>query len=159
MLSLSRHIPAADASMKKGIWERKSFTGNELFNKTLAILGMGKVGSRVAQASLALGMKVIIYDPFITTERAAELNVKKVSLEEVWATADYISIHVPKTKETEKLINQNTLNKMKPGVKIINAARGGIIDESDLANAIQRGQVSAAAFDVFENEPPKDSLF
>ncbi len=157
MMSLARHIPSADNSMKSGAWERKHFVGTELFNKTLAVLGMGKVGSRVAQAGIAFGMKVIIYDPFVTAERATELNVQKVSLDDVWAKADFISIHVPKTKETSKLINKTTLAKMKQGVRIINAARGGIIDELDLAEAIKSGHVAAAAFDVFETEPPTDS--
>ncbi len=157
MMSLARHIPSADKSMKSGNWERKHFIGTELFNKTLAILGMGKVGSRVAQTATALGMKVIVYDPFVSAERAAELNVQKVSLDEVWEKADFISIHVPQTKETSKLLNKSTLAKMKKGVMIINAARGGIIDESDLADAIESGHVAAAAFDVFETEPPTKS--
>ncbi len=157
MMSLARHIPNADRSVKEGAWERKRFVGNELFNKTLAILGLGKVGSRVANTAAALGMKVIIYDPFVTPERAIELRVQKVTLDEVWAKADFISVHVPQTKETSKMINKSTLSKMKPGVRIINAARGGIIDEADLANAIEAGHVAAAAFDVFENEPPTNS--
>jgi D-3-phosphoglycerate dehydrogenase / 2-oxoglutarate reductase len=157
MMSLARHIPAADSSVKKGAWERKKYTGSELFNKTLAVIGMGKVGGRVVQTAQALGMKVIIYDPFITPERAAELKVQKVSLDELWTKADFITIHAPLTKETTKLINQSTLAKMKPGVKIINAARGGIIDETDLAEAIRSGQVGGAAIDVFENEPPANS--
>src|ERR1700722_14527098 len=115
MMSLARHIPSADKSMKGGAWERKHFVGTELFNKTLAILGMGKVGSRVAHTATALGMKVIVYDPFITLERAAELNVQKTSLEEIWAKADFISIHAPNTQETNKLINKATLSKMKRG--------------------------------------------
>jgi len=157
MMSLARHIPSADQSVKKGNWERKKYVGSELFNKTLAVIGMGKVGGRVVQTSQALGMKVIVYDPFLTQERAAELKVQKVSLEELWSKADFITIHAPLTKETTKLINQSTLSKMKRGVKIINAARGGIIDEADLAVALESGQVGGAAIDVFENEPPTDS--
>ena len=157
MMSLARHIPQADRSVKDGAWERKKFVGNELFNKTLAILGLGKVGSRVANTANALGMKVLIYDPFVTPERAAELRVQKVTLDEVWAKADFITVHVPRTAETSKMINKSTLAKMKPGVRIINAARGGIIDEADLASAIESGHVAAAAFDVFENEPPINS--
>ncbi len=157
MMSLARHVPAADGSVKKGAWERKNFIGSELFNKTLAVIGMGKVGRRVVRTALAMGMKVVIYDPFITAERAAELKVQKVSLDELWAKADFITIHAPLTKETTKLINQATLSKMKPGVRIINAARGGIIDEADLTQAVKSGHVAGAAFDVFENEPPAGS--
>lgn len=157
MMSLARQIPAADQSMKSGAWERKKFIGTELFNKTLAVLGMGKVGSRVAATGIALGMKVIIYDPFVTAERAAEMNVQKVSLDDVWTKADFISVHVPKTKETSNLINRDTLNKMKKGVRIVNAARGGVINEVDLAEAIKSGHVAGAAFDVFETEPPDGS--
>ena len=157
MMSLARHIPAADTSTKKGAWERKKFIGSELFNKTLAVIGMGKVGGRVVLTAQALGMKVIVFDPFLTLERAAELKVLKVSLEELWPKADFITIHAPLTKETTKLINQSTLSKMKTGVRIINAARGGIIDEVDLAAAIKSGRLSGAAIDVFENEPPSGS--
>jgi len=157
MLGLARNIPSADVSVKEGSWDRKLFIGSELFNKTLALIGMGKVGSRVAQTAIALGMKVIIYDPFVSAERAAELKVQKVTLDELWAKADFISLHAPQTPETDKLINKTTLAKMKRGVKIINAARGTIVNETDLAQAIESGQVSAAAIDVFENEPPKGS--
>ncbi len=157
MMSLARDIPMADRSVKSGAWERKKFTGSELFNKTMAVLGMGKVGSRVANAAAALGMKVMVYDPFVTAERAAELKVQKASLEEIWAKADFISIHAPNTPETNKLINKNTLAKMKRGVRLINAARGSIIDENDLYAAIESGHVAGAALDVFENEPPTGS--
>ncbi len=157
MMSLARHIPAADRSLKSGAWERHNFVGSELFNKTLAVIGMGKVGYRVAQSALALGMKVITYDPFITPEKAAELNVQKVSLDELWPRADFITIHTPLTKETTNMINKVSLAKMKRGVRIINASRGGTIDEADLAEAIAMGQVAGAALDVFVSEPPASS--
>jgi D-3-phosphoglycerate dehydrogenase / 2-oxoglutarate reductase len=157
MMSLARHIPSADLSLKKGEWERSKFTGSELFNKTLAIIGLGKVGSRVAQACRAVGMKVIAYDPMVTAERAAELNVTKVTLDEIWQRADFITIHTPKTAETTNLINASVLAKVKKGVRIVNVARGGVVDEKALADAITEGRVAGASVDVFENEPPTGS--
>lgn len=154
MLSMTRHIPEADLSTKSGKWERSKFTGCEVFNKTLGIVGLGKIGSRVAKAALALGMKVIVYDPFVTREKVEELSASYLkNLEELWPVCDYLTIHVPKTKETTHLINENTLNRMKKGVRIVNCARGGIIDEHALKEAIDSGQVAAAAIDVFEKEP------
>jgi D-3-phosphoglycerate dehydrogenase / 2-oxoglutarate reductase len=157
MMALSRNVPAADRSLKSGEWERSKFTGSELFNKTLAVIGLGKVGTRVAQAAHSLGMKVIAYDPLVTSDRAAELHVQKVELEEIWSKADYITVHAPKTAETANMINAAVLAKMKKGVRIVNVARGGLIDEAALAKAIAEGHVAGAAFDVYEHEPPKDS--
>jgi len=157
MFALVRHIPAADRSLKAGDWERNKFIGSELFNKTLAVIGLGKVGTRVAQAAQAFGMKVIAYDPLVTADRAAELQVQKVELEDIWSRADIITIHAPKTSETTNMINGAVLRKMKHGVRIINVARGGVVDEQSLAQAIENGTVAGAAFDVFEKEPPKDS--
>lgn len=154
MFSMARLIPAADASMKAGKWERNRFLGSELFNKTLGVIGLGKVGRRVAQAAQGVGMKVLGYDPLISSEQAARLNVTSVGLDEIWAKADYITIHTPKTRETTGLINEQVLHKVKPGVRIVNTARGGIIDEAALAKAIEEGRVAAAALDVFEQEPP-----
>lgn len=156
MFSMARLIPAADASMKNGKWERNKFLGSELFNKTLGVIGLGKVGSRVAQAAQGVGMKVLGYDPLISADRAARLNITSVGLDEIWAKADYITIHTPKTRETTSLINEQVLQKVKPGVRIVNTARGGIIDEKALADAIRDGRVAAAALDVFEQEPPAD---
>lgn len=158
MFALARNVPAADASMKAGQWERSKFLGVELFNKTLGVIGFGKIGSRVATAALALGMKVIIYDPFISEERAKQLNLTAVSLEEIWMRADFITIHTPKTPQTTNLISGNVLSRIKPGVRIINASRGGVIDEAALARAIKDGRVAGAALDVFDEEPPKDSI-
>jgi D-3-phosphoglycerate dehydrogenase len=157
MMSLARLVPAADQSVKEGKWERGKFVGSELFNKTLAIIGLGRVGARVAQTAQALGMKVIVYDPLVTAERAEELNVQKLPLEEIWGKADFITLHTPKTPETTNMINASVLSKMKLGVRIVNVARGGIVDENSLAIAIKEGRVAGAAFDVFEQEPPKDS--
>ena len=154
MMSLSRMIPAADQSLKQGKWERNKFIGSELFNKTLGVIGLGKVGGRVAQAGLALGMKVIVFDPLISAERATSLHLTSVSLEEIWRNADYITVHVPKTRETTNLISGAVLSRVKPGVRIVNTSRGGVIDEAALAKAIQDGRVAGAALDVFETEPP-----
>lgn len=157
MMSLARMVPSADQSMKAGKWERSKFTGCEVFNKTLGVIGLGKVGGRVAHTAQALGMKVIVYDPFITAERAAELSMQLVSLEEIWRRADFITVHTPKTRETTNLISSAVLSRVKPGLRIINTSRGGIIDEHALARAIKEGRVAGAALDVFDNEPPKSS--
>lgn len=157
MFSLARQIPAADASMKNGAWERSKFMGVELFNKTLGVIGLGKIGMRVATAALALGMKVLVYDPFISEDRAKQLNVQSVPLEEIWMRADFITIHTPKTPQTTNLISGNVLSRIKPGVRIINASRGGVVDEDALARAIKDGRVAGAALDVFNDEPPKNS--
>lgn len=158
MLSMARHIPAADASTKGGKWERSKFLGSEVFNKTLGVIGLGKIGSWVAKIAKSMGMKVVIYDPFVSEAKVKEMGAKyAASLDELWPVADFITLHVPKNRETVHLINKNTLNRMKKGVRIINCARGGIIDEAALAEAIQEGQVASAAIDVFEQEPIVDS--
>ncbi|HEY9775205.1 MAG TPA: phosphoglycerate dehydrogenase [Planktothrix sp.] len=154
MFALARKVSPADASLKAGKWERNKFMGCELFNKTLAVIGMGKVGSRVARTAQALGMKVLVFDPLISPERAQQLDLQSVSLEEIWRRADFITIHVPKTRETTNLISAAVLSRVKPGVRIINTSRGGVIDESALARAIKEGRVAGAALDVFEPEPP-----
>ena len=154
MLAMSRNIPAAAMSTKEGKWERSKFTGVEVFGKTLGIIGFGKIGQHVAKVALALGMKVIVSDPYTAKEAVEKIGARYVSsLDEFWGQCDYITIHTPKTKETTSLINKNTLNRMKKGVRIINCARGGIIDENALKEALESGQVQAAAIDVFESEP------
>lgn len=154
MLSLSRNIPQAYETIKQGLWERSKFTGVEVFGKTLGVIGFGKIGQHVAKVAQALGMNIVVYDPYTTKELVENLCAFYCStLDEFWGQCDYISIHTPKTKETISLINKNTINRMKKGVKIINCARGGIIDEAALCEAIKEGQVSGAAIDVFENEP------
>lgn len=157
MLALSRKIPQAHASVKAGHWERKSFEGVELYNKTLGIIGMGRIGSEVARRAIAFGMRVLAYDPFLSPSRAKALQVEVVELDEIYRRADYITLHVPMTDETRGMINKHAIAKMKDGVRLINCARGGIIVESDLAEAIQSGKVAGAALDVFETEPPKNS--
>ena len=154
ILALSRNIPEAVISTKAGKWERSKFTGSEVFGKTIGIIGLGKIGTHVANVCLSLGMKVIVCDPYTSKESVEKIGAEYIPhLDEFWGKCDYITIHTPKTKETTYLINKNSLNRMKKGVKIINCARGGIIDEMALAEAIQSGQVAGCALDVFEKEP------
>lgn len=154
MMAMARHIPVANESTKQGKWERAKFTGIELFQKTLGIIGLGKIGARVAKVSLALGMKVLVYDPYTSKEIIESLGAKQAEhLDDFWGVCDFITVHVPKNRETAYLINKNTLNRMKKGVRIINCARGGIIDEKALQEAIDEGHVAAAAIDVFDGEP------
>lgn len=154
MLAMARNIPDAVASTKQGLWERSKFVGTEVFGKTLGVIGLGKIGSHVAKVALALGMKVIVCDPYTSKEAVEALGCEYVShLDDFWGKCDFISVHTPKTRETAHLINKNSINRMKKGVKIINCARGGIIDEIALKEGIESGQVGAAAIDVFEAEP------
>jgi D-3-phosphoglycerate dehydrogenase len=154
MLAVARHIPDANVSTRQGKWERSKFTGNEVFQKTLGIIGLGKIGARVAKVALALGMKVLVYDPYTSKEYIESLGCKYAAhLDDFWGECDFITVHVPKTRETAYLINKNTINRMKKGVRLINCARGGIIDEKALKEAIEEGQVAAAAIDVFDGEP------
>lgn len=153
LLCTARPIAQADASMKAVKWEKKKFEGTELHNKTLGVLGLGRIGGNVARRALAFDMRVLAYDPFLTAERANALGVEKVELEQLFAEADFITIHMPRTEETEHLINADSIAKMKDGVRIVNVARGGIIDEPALAAALKSGKVAAAGLDVFEDEP------
>ncbi|AFY75151.1 D-3-phosphoglycerate dehydrogenase [Synechococcus sp. PCC 7502] len=153
MLSLSRFVPEANASIKSGKWDRKSFTGVEVYKKTLGVVGLGKIGSHVATVAKSMGMKLLAYDPFLSAERAEQLGVSLVELEILLRESDYITLHIPKTKETQHLINAKTLGIMKPNARIINCARGGIIDEAALTEALINGTIAGAAIDVFENEP------
>jgi len=158
MLSMIRHIPAADSSIKAGKWDRAKLTGKEVFNKNIGIIGLGKVGSRVASIVKAMGMKVFIYDPFVSQDHIEGLGVYyAISLDDIWKSADFITLHIPKNKDTLNLINRDSIAKMKKGVKIINCARGGIINEADLAEEIRNGHVEMAAIDVFDKEPADDS--
>lgn len=154
MLALARHIPQAVASLKAGEWKRSKFVGIELCNKTLGIIGLGNVGRIVAERALGLRMKVLAHDPFVPSENAAKLGVEMVSLEEIYEKSDFITVHVPLTGETRGLINRDAIARMKKGVRIINCARGGIVDEKDLAEALRAGKVAGAALDVFVEEPP-----
>ncbi|BBL68971.1 phosphoglycerate dehydrogenase [Methanoculleus chikugoensis] len=157
MLSLARNIPQATASLKKGEWKRSKFMGVELNDKVLGIMGFGRIGREVAKRAQAMAMKCIAYDPFITQEKAASLGVEMVPLDELFRRADVITVHTPLIKETRHVINTKTIATMKDGVRLINCARGGIIDEKALADGIASGKVAGAALDVFESEPPTDS--
>ncbi|MHB8836518.1 MAG: phosphoglycerate dehydrogenase [Candidatus Methylomirabilia bacterium] len=156
LFACARMIPQAYASMKAGKWEKKKFEGVELWDKTLGVVGLGAIGGVVASRCAALGMKVLAYDPFISVEKARALGVELADLPTIWARADFITVHTPKTKETANLINTATIAQMKDGVRIINCARGGIVNEQDLYEALKSGKVGAAAFDVFEKEPPEN---
>ncbi|MFC4302746.1 phosphoglycerate dehydrogenase [Cohnella boryungensis] len=154
MMALARHIPQAYAKTVGGVWDRKSFVGVELRNKVLGVLGMGRIGSEVAARAKAFGMDVLGYDPFLTEERAEKMGVRKASVEDIIAEADFITVHTPLTPETRHMIGKEQFAVIKKGVRIVNCARGGIIDELALVEAIDAGQVAGAAFDVFEEEPP-----
>ncbi len=154
MMALARHIPQAVASLKSGKWERNHFVGVELCNKTLGVIGLGNVGSIVAERAAGLRMKVMGFDPFLSPENIARMGVEPVGLEDLLAKSDFITVHVPLTPETHGLINREAFAKMKPGVRIVNCARGGIVDENDLAAAITEGKVAGAALDVYVDEPP-----
>lgn len=156
LLALARNIPHAHASVAAGKWERKKYTGVELFEKTLGVVGLGKIGREVASRCQAFGMKVIGYDPVLSTEVAAKLHIELVSLEELYRRSDFITLHTPLTNETKGLLNDETFARCKRGVRVVNCARGGIIDEAALLRALQSGQVGGAALDVFEEEPPKN---
>jgi D-3-phosphoglycerate dehydrogenase len=153
MLALARQIPQADASTKAGKWEKNRFMGVEIFGKTLGVIGCGNVGSIVADRAIGLKMKVIAYDPFLSPERAMQLGVEKVDLEELFRRADFVTLHTPLTEQTRNIIDAAALSRMKKGVRIINCARGGLVDEAALAEAIKAGHVAGAAFDVFLEEP------
>jgi D-3-phosphoglycerate dehydrogenase len=153
LLCSARPIPQANALMKAGKWEKKAFQGSELYKKTIGILGLGRIGSEVAKRAKAFGMNVLAYDPYLTKARADQLEVNKVELEEVFEKADFITVHMPKTESTQNMLSGSTFAKMKDGVRIINCARGGLIDEDDLAEALSSGKVAAAGLDVFVEEP------
>ncbi|MFI5294676.1 MAG: phosphoglycerate dehydrogenase [Thermodesulfovibrionales bacterium] len=157
LFSVARLIPQATASMKAGKWEKKKFMGVELFHKTLGIVGLGNIGSQVAKKAQGLEMNVIAYDPFLSEDKAKATGIRKVSLDELFAQSDFITIHTPMTAETKGVINSKTISRMKDGVRIINCARGGIINEADLYEALKSGKVAGAALDVFEKEPPENN--
>ncbi len=157
MLAVSRNIPRADASMKAGKWEKKRFRGKEVFNKVFGVIGIGRIGRVVAEKAKALRMQVIAYDPYISAEVIDQMGIEGVSLDELLARADYITVHTPMTSETRNILNAEAFAKMKKGVYVLNCARGGIVHEPSLYDAIQKGIVAGAALDVFEAEPPKDN--
>ena len=157
LLAQARNIPQAHAALVNGKWERSKWEGVELYAKTLGVIGLGRVGALVAQRALAFGMRLVAFDPFVSQERAKHMGVELMTLEEVMGISDFISIHLPKNKETIGLIDAAMLAKAKPGLRIINTARGGIISETDLADAIRSGHIQGAGLDVFEKEPTTES--
>ena len=159
LMALARNIPQANASMKAGEWNRKAFSGTELYGKTLGVLGMGRIGSELARRAIAFGMRVMAYDPYLSLSRAKALQVELVEqLDELYASGDFITVHMPLSDETRNMVNAAAFAKMKKGVRVLNCARGGIINEAHLIAAIQEGRVAGAALDVYETEPlPKES--
>lgn len=154
IMALSRNIPQATASLKQGKWEKEKFQGWELFNKTLGIIGVGRIGRLVAERAKGMKMKVIAYDPYIKPNTIERLDVEPVSFDELLQRSDYITIHAPRTDETANMINRETIARMKRGAMLINCARGGIVNENDLYDALESGHLSGAALDVFSKEPP-----
>ncbi|MDT8307663.1 MAG: phosphoglycerate dehydrogenase, partial [Anaerolineae bacterium] len=157
MLALSRHTAAAHASLSQGEWRRSDFVGVQLYGKTLGIIGLGRIGQLVAQRALPFGMEVIAYDPYVSEEIARETGVTLLDLDDLLAEADYITLHAVVTPETQGMINARTIAQMKDGVRIVNVARGKLIDEAALAEALRSGKVAAAAVDVYSKEPPEDN--
>ncbi|HEY5068753.1 MAG TPA: hydroxyacid dehydrogenase, partial [Candidatus Acidoferrum sp.] len=154
LVALARNIPQANASVKAAKWERKRFIGAELQGKTLGIIGLGRIGRAVAARARAFGMKIVGHDPFIAPDQARDLEIESASMDEVFSRADFLTVHTPLTSETRGLIGAPAFAKMKKGARIINCARGGLVDESALYDAIKSGVVAGAALDVFEQEPP-----
>ena len=157
MFSLARHIPQANQTTHAGAWAKSKYMGIELTGKMLGIIGSGNIGSIVAQKAIGFGLKVQAYDPYLTEERANSLGIKKVELEELLTTSDVISLHVPKTPETENIISASAINKMKKGALLINCARGGLVDELALRVALENGHLKGAALDVYLEEPAKEN--
>jgi D-3-phosphoglycerate dehydrogenase len=157
LLAQARNIPQAHGALRQGRWERSHWEGVELSDKTLGIVGLGRIGRLVAQRALAFGMRLVGHDPFVAADRARQLSVELLDLDELMATADFVTLHLAKTPETMGLIDADLLAKAKPGLRLVNVARGGIVDESDLAAAIAAGQIGGAALDVFAEEPMTDS--
>lgn len=156
--TLARNVAQAAQSLKEGRWDRKLYSGYELSGKTLAILGMGRIGREVAHRMQSFGMNIVAFDPILKEETAAELGIRKLSLEEIWPIADYITVHTPLIPQTRNLINATTLAQCKKGVYIVNVARGGIVDEEALLNSLKSGHCGGAALDVFVEEPPKNPI-
>jgi len=157
LLATARHVPAASQNLKAGRWQRSAYTGAELYEKTVGVVGLGRIGVLVAHRLAAFGMHVIAYDPYVASSRAGQLGVHLVDLDELLAASDFITVHLPRTPETVGLIGRDAFAKVKPGVRIVNAARGGIVDEVALAEALADGRVAGAGLDVFATEPTTDS--
>jgi D-3-phosphoglycerate dehydrogenase len=157
LLASARHVPQADSSLKAGKWKRSAYTGTELYEKTLGLVGLGRIGALVSARLAAFGMRVIAYDPYISGARAGQLGVRLVGLDELMAESDFISVHLPKTPETLGLIGEQQLRQAKPGLRLVNAARGGIVDEVALHAALAEGRIAGAGLDVYATEPCTDS--
>ncbi|HEX3090603.1 MAG TPA: hydroxyacid dehydrogenase, partial [Ilumatobacteraceae bacterium] len=157
LLAQARNVPQAHAALTAGRWERSRWEGVELADKTLAVIGLGRIGKLVADRAKAFGMHVVAYDPFVSADKARQMGVELLSLDQAVAEADFLTIHLPKTKETTGLINRDLLIKAKPTMRLINVARGGIVNESDLAEAVRDGVIAGAAIDVFATEPTTES--
>ena len=158
MMAVARRIPEADASTHAGKWEKSKFTGAEITGKTLGVMGCGNIGSVVASRAIGLKMKVIAYDPFLSQTRATELGVEKVEdLGELLGRADFVTLHMPKNEQTANILSAERVAQMKPGARLVNCARGGLVDEAAVAAAVASGALAGAAFDVFAEEPPQDS--
>lgn len=157
MMAIARKIPQADASMKRGEWEKKRFTGVEIYNKILGVIGLGNIGSIVADRAQGLGMRVIAYDPFVTEEKAEKMRVELVTLDQLYERSDFVTVHTPLTPETKGLIGKEALGRMKPTAILINCARGGIVDEAALYEALKSNRIAGAALDVYTEEPPKEN--
>src|SRR4029079_16548842 len=157
MLALARQIPEADTSTRAGKWEKNKVMGVEIFGKTLGVIGCGNIGSIVADRAVGLKMKVIAYDPFLSPERALDLGVEKVELDDLFKRADFVTLHTPLTDKTKNIVDAAALKKMKKGVRIVNCARGGLVDEAALYDALTSGEVAVAAFDVFVEEPAQNN--
>ncbi|MDA3792784.1 MAG: hydroxyacid dehydrogenase [Elusimicrobia bacterium] len=157
ILGLLRNLPQAHQSLKEGRWDKKKYKGAELYGKNLGVIGMGKIGTEVVKRAKAFDLKISIYDPFVSEETAAEMGVKLVSLDELLKTSDVITVHAPVTEKTKGLISVQNIAKMKDGVYFINCARGAIVDEKALAEAVKNSKIAGAAVDVYENEPSVDS--
>src|ERR1043166_7351207 len=158
MMALARELPAANASTHAGKWEKNRFLGSELYGKTLGLVGAGNIGSIVADRAKGLKMKVVAYDPYLSPERAADLGIEKVELNDLLARADFVSLHTPLTGETRNIISADAINRMKKGARLINCARGGLVDEAALKAALDSGHLAGAALDVFEEEPAKANI-
>jgi D-3-phosphoglycerate dehydrogenase / 2-oxoglutarate reductase len=156
VLALARHLPAADAAMKQGKWEKKKFMGEEVRDKVLGLAGLGRIGQEVARRASAFGMRIIAHDPFISEQMASDLGVELVSIDDLFARADYLSLHMPSNAQTRRLVNADRLARSKKGLRIINTARGDLVDEGALADAIESGHIAGAGLDVFDKEPTVD---
>lgn len=157
MLALARHIPQATASLKASKWEKKKFMGTELYGKTLGIIGVGKIGREVAKRASGMGMDLVGYDPYIREADVRDLGLKLLPLEDLLPYSDYITIHIPLTPETKHLLSERKFALMKEGARLVHCARGGVVDEKALYDALMSGKIAGAALDVFEEEPPKDN--